>query len=96
MSAVHVVLLSALGLVACGPVLGVLLFFLLWAIIILPLELFVDVPTWTFWPIGILAAILTVLVVVGLASSEIQEFKDKELIHEADVKRAKKELGRKG
>ena len=92
---IRVVLGSAIGLVACGPVLGVLLFFLLWAIVILPLEIFIDVPTWTYWPIGILSAITAVLLVIGIVAVKVQEFDEKELIHEADVQRAKKDLGRK-
>ena len=43
---------------------------------------------WLYWPVGILAAIFTVLAVIGVAIDRAE----KDMIHEAEVKHAKEKL----
>ena len=79
---------SILGLFMCGPVLGAMVFVLLWVVIVLPLELFIGVPGWVFWPLGILATIITIMLVIGIAIDRVE----KDMLHKAEVKRAKDTL----
>ena len=85
---------SVLGIIACGPVVFVLIFVLLALVLFLPLSLLgLGLPDWLFWIVAIIAAVVTVLVIIQIASGQVRERREKELIRKAEVRRAKKELG---
>ena len=87
--------LSGFGLIACGPILFVVIFLAVVIITYIPFILFgLDMPEWLFWPLGAVALVLTIAAVIGISANRVQEEKGKKLIREAELKRAKDELER--
>ena len=72
----------------CGPFIAILVFLVLALIILIPLEATIGAPTWLYMIVGVLSAIITVLLVIGIAIDRAE----KDLIHKAEVKRAKEDL----
>ena len=71
----------------------VLMFLVLVLLAMIPFLLFgAEIPDWMLWPIGILAALLTVGIVVGMATEKQKDEKRKAIVKAAELKRAQREL----
>ncbi|MCY4448776.1 MAG: hypothetical protein OXE02_08045 [Chloroflexi bacterium] len=84
---------SVFGLILCGPCIFLLMLLVLFLLASLPFLLFdAELPDWTIWPLAVLAALLTILLMVGAAMRNTQEEKRKATVKAAEFKRAQREL----
>ena len=84
---------SGCVLVACGPWLFLMMFLVVVLLMSIPFVLFgVEMPEWLFGPIAILALVLTIALTWGMSVGMTRRNKEKRLIRDAELKRAKREL----
>ena len=89
--------MAAVGLVWCGPFVFLMIALVVFALLLIPTSLLGigadDWPGWLIAIVAIIALILTVLVLISVSAGKVQDQKDKQLIRDAEVQRAKRELG---
>ena len=86
--------LATIAVFGCGP----FLFIPVALVLFLPVSLILGdgMPDWLGTVLLMFAAIITIVLVVGVAVNKVQEDKQKRIIHEAEFRRAQKELDGKG
>ena len=81
-----------LGVFACGPCLFIPIFILLALVVGLPFSFLIGWNTAMIWVLFILAALITVFAVIGIAVNKFKEDKRKEYVKRAEFQRARETL----
>ena len=83
---------SGLGIFACGPCLFIPIMFLLLLVVGLPFSFLIGWNTAMMIVLAILAVIITVFTVIGIAVNKFKEDKRKDYVKKAEYERAKRTL----